>query len=210
MDFDKNDIDAALVTRLVAAQFPQWAQLPVKPVLSGGWDNRTFHLGDDMSVRLPSAAPYALQVEKEQRWLPKLAPLLPLPIPVPLAMGVPDENFPWHWSIYRWLDGETATVERIADMHAFATALGEFLAALQRINATGGPPPGQHNFFRGGPPAHYDGETRAAIAALGADIDRRAVTEVWERGAGERMAGRAGVVPRRRRQRQSAGQGRPL
>ena len=182
MDFDKNDIDAALVTRLIAAQFPQWAQLPVKPVLSGGWDNRTFHLGDDMSVRLPSAAPYALQVEKEQRWLPKLAPLLPLPIPVPLAMGVPDENFPWHWSIYRWLDGDTATVERIADMHAFATALGEFLAALQKIDATGGPPPGQHNFFRGGPPAHYDGEARAAIAALGADIDRQGVTEVWERG----------------------------
>ena len=76
-----------------------------------------------MMVRLPSAAAYALQVEKEQRWLPKLAPLLPLPIPVPLAMGVPDEDFPWHWSIYRWLDGDTATVERIADMHAFATAL---------------------------------------------------------------------------------------
>ena len=99
-----------MAARLVAAQFPRWADLPVRPVRFGGWDNRTFHLGDDMTVRLPSAAPYALQVEKEQRWLPKLAPLLPVPIPVPLAMGVPDENFPWPWSIYRWIDGDTATV----------------------------------------------------------------------------------------------------
>ena len=182
MDFDKNSIDAALAARLVAAQFPRWAELPVRPVRFGGWDNRTFHLGDDMSVRLPSAAPYALQVEKEQRWLPKLTPLLPVPIPVPLAMGVPNENFPWPWSIYRWIDGDTATVDGIVDMRAFATALGEFVAALQKIDATGGPPPGQHNFFRGGPPAYYDGETREAIAALGSEIDRDAVTEVWERG----------------------------
>ena len=108
----------------------------VRPVRFGGWDNRTFHLGDDMSVRLPSAAPYALQVEKEQRWLPKLAPLLPLPIPVPLAIGRPDDSFPWPWSVYRWIDGDTATVERIADLSAFATDLAEFLAALQKIDAT--------------------------------------------------------------------------
>ena len=182
MHSNRTDIDAALAARLVAAQFPQWADLPVSPVRFGGWDNRTFHLGNDMSVRLPSAAPYALQVEKEQRWLPKLAPLLPVPTPVPLAMGVPDENFPWPWSDYRWIDGDTATVDGIADLSAFATALGEFLAALQKIDATGGPPPGQHNFFRGGPPAYYDGETREAIAALGSEIDRDAVTEVWERG----------------------------
>lgn len=78
-------INVALVHQLVAAQFPQWADLPIKPVESGGWDNRTFHLGADMTVRLPSAEGYALQVEKEHRWLPRLAPLLPLPIPVPLA-----------------------------------------------------------------------------------------------------------------------------
>jgi aminoglycoside phosphotransferase (APT) family kinase protein len=180
--FDKNDIDASLVARLVATQFPQWAHLPVMPVQPGGWDNRTFHLGDEMSVRLPSAASYALQVEKEQRWLPKLAPLLPLPIPVPLAMGMPDNGFPWHWSIYRWLDGDTATVEHIADISQFATTLAEFLAALQKIDATGGPPPGQHNFFRGGSPAYYDTETRQAIAALHTEIDGDAVTEVWEQG----------------------------
>ena len=81
----KTNINAALAGRLVAAQFPQWADLPIKPVEFDGWDNRTFRLGEDMSVRLPSAEAYAAKVEKEHLWLPRLAPLLPLPIPVPLA-----------------------------------------------------------------------------------------------------------------------------
>jgi aminoglycoside phosphotransferase (APT) family kinase protein len=89
---DKVDITPTLVTRLVAAQFPQWADLPVTPVEVNGWDNSTFRLGEDMSVRLPRGDPYALQVDKEQRWLPILAPQLPLPIPEPLATGAPR---PW-------------------------------------------------------------------------------------------------------------------
>ena len=144
------DIDVALVRRLVAAQFPHWAGLPIEPVAFGGWDNRTFHLGEHMTVRLPSAAAYVLQVEKEQRWLPALAPQLPLPIPVPLAMGRPGEGFPWPWSIYRWIDGEIATVERIVNLRQFAMSLAQFLVALQRIDASGGPPPGAHNFFAAG------------------------------------------------------------
>lgn len=133
-----------------------------------------------MTVRLPSAAAYALQVEKEQRWLPELAPLLPLPIPVPLAMGKPAEYYPWHWSVYRWLPDKTATIEGIADLRRFATALAEFLVALHRIDATGGPAAGPHNFYRGGPLATYDAETRQAITALNGRIDTGAVTEVWE------------------------------
>ena len=173
-------IDVSLVSRLVATQFPQWAHLPIKPVEFGGWDNRTFHLGEQMTVRLPSAAAYALQVEKEQRWLPRLAPHLPLPIPVPLAMGQPAAGYPWHWSVYRWLDGEIATIERIADLPQFAIDLAQFLVALYRIDPTGGPPPGPHNFFRGGPLTVYDGETRQAIAALDGTIDTDAATAVWE------------------------------
>jgi len=175
----KIHIDVSLVRRLIAAQFPQWADLPVKLVEFGGWDNKTFHLGEHMTVRLPSAAEYSPQVEKEHHWLPKLAPLLPLPIPVPLAMGKPAENYPWHWSIYRWLDGKTASIERIADLRQFATALAEFLVALQRIDATGGPMAGPHNFYRGGPLTIYDAETRQAIASLGDEIDADAVTAVW-------------------------------
>ena len=173
-------VDAALVERLIAAQFPRWADLPVEPVEVGGWDNRTFHLGSHMTVRLPSAAAYAPQVEKEHRWLPTLAPLLPLPIPVPLAKGYPAAGYPWQWSVYRWLDGETATIKRIADLRQFADALARFLSALYRIDPAGGPPPGPHNFFRGGPLTVYDLETRQAIAALGGEIDADAAGAVWE------------------------------
>jgi len=176
----KVDINGSLVGRLVTAQFPQWADLPIKPVEFDGWDNRTYRLGEDMAVRLPSAEAYAEQVEKEHRWLPRIAPLLPLPIPVPLAMGVPAQGYPWHWSVYRWLEGENATIERIANLNQFATALAQFLAALQRIDPAGGPPPGQHNFFRGGPLSIYDTETRDAIAALHGKIDTDAATAVWE------------------------------
>ncbi len=177
---DEVDIDVSLVRRLVAAQFPQWADLPVKPAEFGGWDNRTFHLGEHMTVRLPSGPWYALQVEKEQRWLPRLAPHLPLPIPVPLAKGAPAEGYPWQWSVYRWLEGEPATAERITDLRQFAMALAEFLIALQRIDPSGGPPPGRHNFFRGGPLAVYDDETRQAMAALDGRIDTDAASAVWE------------------------------
>jgi aminoglycoside phosphotransferase (APT) family kinase protein len=173
-------IDSALVSRLVAAQFPRWADLPIKPVQFDGWDNRTFHLGEEMSVRLPSAQGYAAQVEKEHVWLPRLAPLLPLPIPVPLAMGVPGEGYPWHWSVYRWLDGETATMERIADPRQFAASLAEFLTALQSIDPTGGPPPGPHCFYRGGPLTVYDAETRQSLAALDGRIDTDTASDVWE------------------------------
>lgn len=178
--FTREDITVALVRRLIAAQFPRWAGLAIRPVAFDGWDNRTFHLGADMSVRLPSAEGYAAQVAKEHRWLPQLAPLLPLPIPVPLALGVPGEGYPWQWSVYRWLDGEIASVAAIADLRAFATTLAHFLTALQRIDPTGGPPPGPHNFYRGGPLTVYDAETRQAIAALESRIDTAAATALWE------------------------------
>ena len=174
------EIDIALVGRLVAAQFPAWADLPIRPVELSGWDNRTFHLGEEMTVRLPSAERYTEQVDKEHHWLPRLAPLLPLPIPLPLALGVPGEGYPWHWSIYRWIAGENATIERIADLPQFATSLAQFLAALQKIDPADGPPPGTHNFYRGGLPATYDAETRRAIETLDGRIDADLATEVWE------------------------------
>ncbi len=180
MHADEVAINVSLAGRLVAAQFPRWADLSIKPVELDGWDNRTFRLGEDKSVRLPSAQRYAAQVEKEHQWLPRLAPLLPLPVPVPLAMGVPAEGYPWCWSVYRWLDGENATRERIADLPQFATTLAHFLAALQQISPAGGPPPGPHNFYRGGPLTTYDAETRRAIAVLDGTIDTDAARAVWE------------------------------
>ncbi|CAN7457060.1 aminoglycoside phosphotransferase family protein [Mesorhizobium amorphae] len=172
-------IDSGLVRRLIAAQFPHWADLPVEPVEPGGWDNRTFRLGDNMSVRLPSAASYAAQVEKEQRWLPRLAPHLPLPIPVPLAKGAPGEGYPWPWSVYGWLRGRPAANGGIADLTGFARSLANFLLALYRIDANDGPPAGQHNFHRGGRLAVYDTETRAALSALAGRLDTDTAQEVW-------------------------------
>jgi aminoglycoside phosphotransferase (APT) family kinase protein len=177
---EKVNIDVSLVSRLVSTQFPQWADLPIKPVEFDGWDNTTFRLGEDMSVRLPSAERYILQVDKEHRWLPKLASHLPLPIPVPLVKGKPGEGYPFPWSVYRWIEGEPATIERIEDLAGFATTLADFLTALQRVDPTGGPPPGPHNFFRGGPLTVYDAETRQAVAALEGKIDTAAASAVWE------------------------------
>lgn len=175
-----DDINVSLVVQLVSAQFPQWANLSIKPVEFSGVDNRTFRLGEDMLVRLPSAEAYTAQVEKEHQWLPKLAPLLPIPIPMPVAMGVPSNVYPWHWSIYRWLDGENAAIERIADLEEFATSLAQFLGALQQIDTVDGPPPGLHNFFRGAELTVYDTETRQTIAALDKEIDADTATAVWE------------------------------
>ena len=168
-------IDTNLVCKLIAEQFPQWAGLPINPVKFGGWDNRTFHLGESMTVRLPSDEEYAPQVEKEQHWLPKLAPLLPLPIPTPLAMGKPTEYYPWHWSVYRWIEGQTASAERITDLSNCASSLAQFLISLQKIDATGGP----YNPSRSCPLKTYDAETREAIAILKNTIDSRAVTKLW-------------------------------
>lgn len=172
--------DVGLVRRLVAAQFPQWAGLSVRQVVNEGWDNRTFHLGSEMSVRLPSAEPYALAVDKEHRWLPVLAPRLPLPVPVPLAKGEPGEGYPHVWSVYRWLSGEPATLANITDLTAFGTALAEFLADLQQIDVTGGPAPGLHNWYRGGTLATYDEQTRRALETLDGHVRTDLADQIWQ------------------------------
>jgi aminoglycoside phosphotransferase (APT) family kinase protein len=180
MHADEVGIDAALVGRLVAGQFPEWAELPVEPVLPLGTDNALYRLGDDMVARLPRTKRTSRTLEKERRWLPRLAPNLPLAVPVPVAEGSPAEGYPFGWSIYTWLQGENATFERITDLSQLATDLAQFLAELQRIDPSGGPPPGEHNFFRGVPLAARDESTRASIAALGRAIDVDTVTAAWE------------------------------
>ncbi|WP_323373535.1 aminoglycoside phosphotransferase family protein [Plantactinospora alkalitolerans] len=183
---DEVPIDAALVRRLVAAQFPQWAELPVRSVARSGMDNATYRLGEEMSVRLPRVPRWAGQVEREQRWLPRLAPHLPLAVPVPLAEGRPDEGFPFPWSVYCWLDGENATLDRITEPHRAAVELAEFIAALQRIDPTGGPPPEWSNGFRGVPmgddrdSAVVEPRIRDRIAALAGLADTDALTAVFD------------------------------
>ncbi|WP_347978179.1 aminoglycoside phosphotransferase family protein [Microbacterium sp. ProA8] len=174
---------------LIAEQFPRWSALPITQVVPGGWDNRTFRLGDDLSVRLPSSSAYVLQVEKEQQWLPVLAPYVPVAIPQPVAIGRSTERFPLPWSVYRWLPGRPPSSDLIADDVQFASDLGDFLAALQRADAAGGPLPGAHNFSRGDSPSVYEAETFHAIEELGDSIDTRGAYEVWDAATSSRWQG---------------------
>jgi aminoglycoside phosphotransferase (APT) family kinase protein len=180
MHADEVDTNVLLVRRLLAAQVPQWANLPLQSVQSAGTDNAIYRLGDDMAVRLPRIERATWQVDKEHEWLPRLAPHLPLAIPVPLARGLPGEGYPWNWSITPWLEGENLTIERIADPRRAATDLARFIAALQRIDPSGGPPPGEHNFGRGVPLAQRDSRTRDAIQALDGMLDTEAVAAAWD------------------------------
>ncbi|MFF0233133.1 aminoglycoside phosphotransferase family protein [Micromonospora sp. NPDC005254] len=173
-------IDVGLVRRLVAEQFPRWAELPVRPVEVGGWDNRTFHLGTEMTVRLPSGEGYALQVPKEQRWLPVLGGQLPLEIPTPLAHGRPGAGYPYPWSVYGWIDGRTARPERIDDPTRFATDLAAFLCALRAVDTTDAPAAGPHSAWRGGPLSTYDPETWAAIETHRDRLPVDVVTDIWQ------------------------------
>jgi aminoglycoside phosphotransferase (APT) family kinase protein len=182
---DPQDLDPATVHRLVAGQFPQWANEPVRPVGKPGVDNSTFRLGADKMVRLPRFERWIGQVHREQRWLPVLAQHLPLPIPKPLAQGEPAEGFPYPWSVYEWLPGETAATADLTDLRQVAGDLAEFLLALQAIDATDGPPPESSNGFRGcdladerdSPVVRSSMEHR--IRRLDGVLDTKPIRELW-------------------------------
>jgi len=180
MHADDVDVDVRLVRGLLAAQFPEWSRLPVEPVLLRGTDNALYRLGKDMVVRLPRTDATSARLEHEREWLPRLAPLLPLRVPRPLAAGKPAAGYPFTWSVYSWLEGENATPARIADPRRSAIDLARFIAALQRVDPTGGPPPGEVNSFRGEPLANRDEGVRVAIATLGTAVDADAVTAAWK------------------------------
>ena len=168
MHADELPIDAALVRRLVAAQFPQWAALPLEPVRYFGTDNAIYRLGDELAVRLPRREHNVLG------WLPELAPRLPIAIPQPVAAGEPGEGYALEWAIYRWLPGEPAYETAPDDPRPELVAL---LAAFRAIDPAGGPEPGRHNAFRGAPLAPGDEIVRAKLAELG--LEREALP-VWE------------------------------
>ncbi len=174
-------IDAALVRRLLAAQHPRWAAAPLERWPSGGTDHALFRLGDRWCVRLPRVERAVAQVAKEQRWLPRLRPRLPLEIPVPVASGAPGEGYPWPWSIYEWIDGATPKAEVFGETPATAVALAGFVRALRSIDPADGPAAGPHNFFRGAPLGDRDDATVGALARLEGRIDTRAAAQVWRR-----------------------------
>ncbi|EPD53777.1 hypothetical protein HMPREF1210_00600 [Paenisporosarcina sp. HGH0030] len=172
-------INIDLVTRLIKEQFPEWSHLVIAPVKNGGNDNRTFHLGKHMIVRLPSAAGYAPQVEKEQKWIPVLAEKLSLSISMPIAKGYPNEEYPWSWSIYKWLEGEHLSHSNIDDLNRLAKDLGTFLNELQDVDVSGGPLAGRHNFYRGASLAIYNKESQDAIENNEETFDVGMLSEIW-------------------------------
>ena len=174
------DVTESLVRALVADQFPEWADLQVTPVQDAGWDNRTFKLGSDMLVRMPSAAAYAAQVSREQRWLPYLRTRLPLEVPEPLALGQPGRGYQWPWSVYRWIVGDTAAASPPMDRAKFAEDLAFFINALHCVSADDGPAPGEHNFHRGGSLAVYDSQLRQAVGILGEEGGGSYALAVWQ------------------------------
>lgn len=176
---DKSEITVELIRGLLAEQFPQWVELPIRPVEKDGWDNLTVRLGETMSVRLPSADMYASQVDKEQRWLPFLRPQLPVAIPIPLGRGEPGAGFPRPWSVYEWLPGQQAALTRIADPVDMAEDVAGFLTALFRIDATQGPRAGLHSFHRGSGLEHWDESARTAIDDLADLIDVATARDLW-------------------------------
>jgi aminoglycoside phosphotransferase (APT) family kinase protein len=180
MHADEVDIDVPLVRRLLATQFPQWAGLPIKPVRPLGTDNALYRIGDEMVARLPRRERTSQTLQKELEWLPRLAPQLPLAIPLPKVNGIPAEGYPFPWSVYTWLKGENATGDSMPDLDQLAIDLARFITALQKIDPTGGPSPGAHNFFRGVPLIARDEMTRTAIMSLGQAIDEDAVNAAWE------------------------------
>ena len=178
---DEIPTDVALVRRLLASQFPEWSDLPIAALPSPGTDHAIYRLGSELLVRLPCRQSAAEQVEKEQRWLAALAPYLPLPIPTALGRGRATRDFPWSWSVYPWLEGQTAVEQPPSRPNEAAVTLARFVAALRAVDPTGGPAPGNHNFHRAVPLASRDTITRGSIASLKGKLDETAaITAAWE------------------------------
>ena len=176
---DSMQINEALLKKLIQEQFPDWQGLPVQAVANSGWDNRTFHLGTEMLIRLPCDEEHAPPIMKEYQWLPTLAKNLSIEITTPIALGQPSSTYPWYWTINHWIDGDTASKQNIQDMNLFAKELAEFLNQFRKIDSSGGPEAGAHNFYRGGSLKAYDQEMQIAIPKI-KDIDQRQVAkELW-------------------------------
>jgi aminoglycoside phosphotransferase (APT) family kinase protein len=180
---------AAVVRGLVAAQFPQWAALEIASAPTEGTDHLMYRLGPDMVVRLPRRPSAVAALEKERTWLPRLGRMLPTPVPTPIARGAPGGGYPWPWSVCRWIEGQTVTPERPADMEALARDLAELIQALQAIDVSGAPRPGAHNFGRGAPLARWNATIQERMGWL-ADLDQiAAIRDAWEADAGADPSG---------------------
>lgn len=176
-------INTELTQKLILEQFPEYGSLPITSVESQGHDNRTFHLGDEMLIRMPSDAQYAMKVAKEQDLLPKLASHLSVDIPVPIKMGHPSQDYPYPFSVYKWLEGRSINLidKKAIDLEKLAFDIAKFLKELQAIKDVEGPSPGQHNWWRGDHTSVYDKDAREQITKLAGIIDSDKAMDLWIR-----------------------------
>jgi len=176
MHDDEVSVDDRLVRRLLATQMPDLADLPLTLVEPWGTDNAIWRLGDDLVVRLPRIRWATGQVVREATWLPRLARHLPVAVPEPVAIGEPDHDYPYRWAVHRWIPGEGAAPDRVADPVTFALDLAEVVRALRAV-----PPDGAPSASNRARPLHeYDESTRQAIDTARHLIDAAAATAVWE------------------------------
>jgi len=173
-------IDIDLARQLVDAQFPQWAGLPLRSLDPAGSDHVIYRLGNELAVRLPRHSGAIGQARKELEWLPRLAPALPLAIPVPLAVGEPGFGYPWPWLVSRWLDGQVATADGLADSAEVAVQLGEFLTALHLFAPAEAIALASRDDLTTTSLEDRDQATRLAIRAVDGVFDVQALTRLWD------------------------------
>ena len=178
MHEDELDLDAALVQRLLRAQMPQWADLPITRIASSGTDNAMFRLGAEMVVRMPRVERAVPRLDNEQKWMPVLAPHLPFATPALLAKGEPGPGYPWIWSVHSWIEGDNAFDAEVHDLAEAARDIAALMTALQHIDTRGAPlaTPGR----RGQPLSATERQTRRAIQEARELVDVDAVTKAWE------------------------------
>jgi len=164
--------DVSLVDELVRTQFPLWHGLPIREVAHGGTSNAMYRLGDDLAVRLPRREWARDEAGKEAVVVPLVAPHVPVAVPEPVALGEPAANYPYQWSVVRWLDGETAPIEDVGEDTPFR--LAGLIRALHEIDATGRP----WTTYRGRLDGSRDDEpVRRCIEQVGGDPR---LTGIWE------------------------------
>lgn len=179
---EKTTINKLLARKLIAEQFPEYFNLPITDVEKQGLDNRTYRLGEHMLIRMPRAAEYAEKVAIEQELLPQLAKRLRVSIPAPIKMGKPSTDYPYPFSIYRWLSGKSINLLTLTEQEKeqLAYELAKFLKELQSITDIEGPEPGQHNWWRGDHVSVYDKGAREQIAELAEIIDASQLLALWD------------------------------
>jgi aminoglycoside phosphotransferase (APT) family kinase protein len=176
MHVDELEVSESIVRRLIDEQFPQWQRMRLRMV-AWGTVNAVYRLGEELVVRVPRRMEWTADLEQEVRWLPVLAPRLPVPIPEPVALGAASSDYPGTWAVYRWLKGTPMLEAPHVDETAVAEELAAFVTAMQEIEVPADPPVSN----RSAPLGVYDEAMRARIPGLTAHgLDIAAVSTAWD------------------------------